>query len=90
MSVRVVAVCVWVALGWVASGATAAESGGPGGDGTWTELGEVEITTDTAWTEGQYRAQSLSVAENATLTIAGGSTVDIAGALTVADTATVL
>ena len=90
ISACLVAVCVWASLGWAVPGVAAAEPGGPGRDGAWTELGEVEITTDTAWVEGQYRAQNLRVSGSATLTIAGGSTVEIAGALTVADTATVL
>jgi len=73
----------------VCSGRVAAAGGGARDD-VWTELGDVEITADTAWAEGQYRAQSLRVTGTATLSVAGGSVVEVVGALTVDGNATLL
>lgn len=89
--------CAWALRTAVLAGLALAagqswEAGAAGAsrDGAWTELGDLEITADTTWAEGQYRAQSLRVTNAATLSVAGGSVVEVVGALTVDGGATLL
>jgi RHS repeat-associated protein len=55
----------------------------PGSALAQSPLGDVVITSSTAWPSGTYSATGLTVKNGATLTIGGGSTVSVSGAILV-------
>jgi hypothetical protein len=57
---------------------------------TYAGLGEVAITSDTAWPEGTYHLNNLTVSNGAVFTVGGGSTISASGTITVTGNATIV
>ena len=51
---------------------------------------DITISSNTAWPEGVYRFDNVTVNSGAILTIAGGSTINVAGTVTVTGGSTIL